>query len=45
MARILKMPRLLQTPENIMASLFEISSLQKSSNVAQLENRLFVTYI
>ena len=45
MARILQMPCLLQTPENIMASLFEILSLRKSSNVAQPENRLFVTKI
>ena len=45
MARILKMPRLLQNLENIMASHFEISSLRKSSNVAHPENRLFVTYI
>ena len=45
MARILKTPRLLQILENIMASHFEISSLRKSSNVAQPENRLFVTKI
>ena len=45
MARILKMPCLLQTPENIMASLFEILPLRKSSNGAQPENRLFVTKI
>ena len=43
MARTLKMPRLLQTPENIVASLFEIRSLRKSSNGAQLKNLLFVT--
>ena len=45
MARILKLPRLLQTLENIMASLFEIHSLRKSSNGARAENRLFVTKI
>ena len=45
MARILKIPCLLQTPENIMASLFETLSLRKSSNVARAENRLFVTKI
>ena len=45
MARILKMPCLLQIPENIMASHFEISSLRKLSNVAQAVNRLFVTKI
>ena len=45
MARIIKTPCLLQTPENIMASLFEILSLRKSSNGAQTENRLFVTKI
>ena len=45
MARILKMPGLLQIPENIMASLYQILSLRKSSNVAQPENRLFVTKI
>ena len=45
MARILKTPRLLQTPENIMASLFEILPLRKSSNGARVENRLFVTKI
>ena len=45
MARILKMPCLLQTPENIVASLFGIIPLRKSSNVAQPENRLFVTKI
>ena len=45
MARILKIPSLLQTPENIMASHFEILSLRKSSNGAQAENRLFVTKI
>ena len=43
MARILKIPCLLQTPENIMVSLFEIIPLRKSSNGAQAENRLFVT--
>ena len=43
MARTLKMPRLLQTPENIVASLFEIRSLRKLSNGAQLKNLLFVT--
>ena len=45
MARILKMPCLLQTPENTMASLFEILSLRKSSNGARAENPLFVTKI
>ena len=45
MARILEMPFLLQTAENIMASLFEILSLRKSSNGAQLKNRLSVTKI
>jgi len=45
MARILKIPCLLQTPENIMASLFEILRLRKSSNGAQLKNRQFVTKI
>ena len=45
MARILKTPRLLQIPENIMASLYEILSLRKSSNGARAENRLFVTKI
>ena len=45
MARILKTPRLLQISENIMASHFKILSLRKSSNVAQLKNRLFVTKI
>ena len=45
MARILKTPRLLQILENIMASLFEILSLRKSSNATQAENRLPVTKI
>ena len=45
MARTFKMPCLLQTPENIMASLYEILSLRKTSNAAQTENRLFVTKI
>ena len=45
MARILKMHCLLQTPENIMASLFENLALRKPSNVTQPENRLFVTKI
>jgi len=45
MARILKMPCLLQTQENIMASLYEILSLRKSSNGTRTEKRLFVTKI
>ena len=45
MARILKTPRLLQIPENIMASHFEMLSLRKSSNATQAENRLPVTKI
>ena len=43
MSRILKTPRLLQTPDNIMESHFKILSFRKSSNGAQAENRLFVT--